>query len=102
MSLITYIIFIVVITLVIILIRYVLKNNKEKQIIKEKLNEEIKIKANDAIQTIQIDCNNILTYLENVLTHKEHYFTETDKNNFLDKVKTISENFDFLKSNNKI
>lgn len=102
MSLIIYIIFIVVITLVIILIRYVLKNNKEKQIIKEKLNEEIKIKANDAIQTIQIDCNNILTYLENVLTHKEHYFTETDKNNFLDKVKTISENFDFLKRNNKI
>lgn len=82
-------ILIIVIALVVILTRYMAKSYKAKQTEneKERIAKEEQIQV--VIQQINIDNNNVLPYLDEALLHKDHYFTFSEKEKFLETTKDL-------------
>ena len=82
-------ILIIVIALVVILTRYMAKSYKAKQIEneKERIAKEEQIQV--VVQQINIDHNNVLPYLDEALLHKDHYFTFSEKEKFLETTKDL-------------
>ena len=79
-------------------IGYTRRNIKEKQKLKEEVRKENEIKVQECVHAINADYKEKLIFLDNSLLHKEHYFTYSEKEKFIDSVKDLLEQIEFIKS----
>ena len=82
-------VFVIVITLVVIITRYIIKSYKEKQVDKENKRIAKEEQIQEVVQQINVDYNTILPYLNDALLHKDHYFTYSEKEKFIETTKDL-------------
>ncbi len=99
MSIFIYIIFsLLAVFLVVVSIFYVRKNSAKQSVIKEKERMEQEAKVQECVQRINSVYKNKLKMLDNALLHKDHYFTFSEKEDFVESVKSLFQELDYIKS----
>lgn len=85
--------------ILVVVVRYVMKKNKERKVLEAQKKAELEKKIQETILSIKDECLVKSAYLNDALLHSDHYFTDSECKKFADDTNELFDELNFLKSN---